>query len=251
VSSASLALGCARARSLIQGIGGTLRSSVELVLGHMPSSPPTGDPGRSSVSISSSSSSSPAAATAMTARARSAREQVASPEPRSSSSRARSSATLSFERERQGTQLRSAHSFGSEGSRQQLQHDEETPPLPSILSQPVQSEGTTSGSTTTRTITLGQAMSEAPSQAQTQAHTPSGIPIPSSPSAHPESSPHPPGDLSTVPTSFVTVPPTIVSQTTDSRGDGRMQDMFVERGCWWYGTLRAAAHAGVHAFMPR
>ena len=43
VSSASLALGRARAHSLIQGIGGASRSSIELVLGHMPrSSPATG-----------------------------------------------------------------------------------------------------------------------------------------------------------------------------------------------------------------
>jgi hypothetical protein len=42
VSSASLALGRARAHSLIQGIGGALRSSIELVLGRIlqPSSPP-------------------------------------------------------------------------------------------------------------------------------------------------------------------------------------------------------------------
>jgi hypothetical protein len=41
VSNASLALGCVRAHSLIQGIGSASRSSIELVLGHMPSlSPP-------------------------------------------------------------------------------------------------------------------------------------------------------------------------------------------------------------------
>ncbi|KAF8497933.1 hypothetical protein F5888DRAFT_1803385 [Russula emetica] len=42
LSSASLALGRAHAHSLIQGIGGALRSSIELVLGRMsqPSSPP-------------------------------------------------------------------------------------------------------------------------------------------------------------------------------------------------------------------
>jgi hypothetical protein len=40
VSSASLALERARAHSLIQGIGGASQSSIELVLGHMPSSPP-------------------------------------------------------------------------------------------------------------------------------------------------------------------------------------------------------------------
>jgi hypothetical protein len=40
VSSASLALGRARAHSLIQGIGGASWSSIELVLGHMPGSPP-------------------------------------------------------------------------------------------------------------------------------------------------------------------------------------------------------------------
>jgi hypothetical protein len=75
-----------------------------------------GDPGRSSVSLSSLPS---AAAAAMSARARSARGQVASPEPRSSSSRARSSNSLSSEWERQGSRLQSAHSFGSQGSRQQ------------------------------------------------------------------------------------------------------------------------------------
>jgi hypothetical protein len=273
VSSASLAVGRARAHSLIQGIGGASRSSIELVLGHMPSSPPAtgavrlgdtsdvdgsegalsnpeshtfglpvvggagsllprragvrahtleGDPGRSSVSVSSSSSAAAATAAvaaAMSARARSARGQVASPEPRSS---------RSSERERQGTQLHSAHSFGSQGSRQQQQQEEETPPSPSILSQSVQSEDTTSGSTTTRTITLAQAMSEAPSEAQTRAHTPAGIPIPSSPSPPPQSSPHPPGDLSTAPTSFVTAPPTIASRTTDSGGDGRTAEMLNE-----------------------
>jgi hypothetical protein len=36
LSSASLALGRARAHSLIQGIGGASRSSIELILGHMP-----------------------------------------------------------------------------------------------------------------------------------------------------------------------------------------------------------------------
>ncbi|KAN0115698.1 hypothetical protein V8E52_006644, partial [Russula decolorans] len=40
MSSASLALGRARAHSLIQGIGGASWSSIELVLGHMPGSPP-------------------------------------------------------------------------------------------------------------------------------------------------------------------------------------------------------------------
>ena len=217
VSSASLALGRARAHSLIQGIGGASRSSIELVLGHMPSSPPaTGavrlgdtsdvdgsegalsnleshtiglpvvgsagsllprragvrartlesDLGRSSVSVSLSSSAAVAAAVAaaMFARARSARGQVASPEPRSSSSIMRSSTSLSSEGDRQGTQqLHLAHSFGSQGSRQQQQQEEETPPSPSILSQSVQSEDTTSGSTTTQTVTLALAMSEAPS----------------------------------------------------------------------------------------
>jgi hypothetical protein len=275
VSSASLALGRARAHSLIQGIGGASRSSIELVLGHMPGSPPAtgavrlgdtsdvdgsegalsnpeshtfglpvvggagsllprragvrahtleGDPGRSSVSVSSSSSAAAATAAvaaAMTARARSARGQAVSPEPMSSSSRARSSNSLSSERERQGTRLQSAHSFGSQGSRQQQQQEEETPPSPSILSQSMQSEDTTSGSTTTQTITLAQAMSEASSRAQTRAHTPAGIPIPSSPSPPPQSSPHLPGDLSTA-------PPTIVSRTTDSGGDGRTPDMWNE-----------------------
>jgi hypothetical protein len=111
-----------------------------------------GDPGRSSVSVSSSS---PAAvAAAMPACVRSARGQVASLEPRSSSSRARSSTSLSSERECQRTQLYLAHSFVSQGSRQQQQQDEETPPSPSILSQSVQPEDTTSGSTTVRTIML-------------------------------------------------------------------------------------------------
>jgi hypothetical protein len=284
VSSAPLALGRARAHSLIQGIGGASRSSIELVLGRMPqsSSPPAigavrlgdtsdvdgsegalsnpeshtfglpvvggagsllprragmrahtleGDPGRSSVSVSSSSSAAAATAAvaaAMSARARSARGQVASPEPRSSSSRARSSNSLSSEREHQGTQLHSAHSFGSQGSGQQQQQEEETPPSPSILSQSVRSEDTTNGSTTTRTVTLAQAMSEAPSQTHTRAHTPAGVPIPSSPSPPPQYSPHPPGDLSTAPTSFVTAPPTIVSQTTDSGGDGRTPEMWNE-----------------------
>ena len=40
VSSASLVLGRARAHNLIQGIGGASRSGIELILGHMPSSPP-------------------------------------------------------------------------------------------------------------------------------------------------------------------------------------------------------------------
>jgi hypothetical protein len=192
-----------------------------------------GDPGRSTVSVSSSSSAAAATvavAAAMSARARSARGQVASPEPRSSSLRVRSSTSLSPERGRQGTQLHSAHSFGSQGSssRQQQQQDEETPPSPSILSQSVQSEDTTSGSTTTRTITLAQAMSEAPSQAQPRAYTPAGVPIPSSPSLHPQSSLHQPGDMSTAPTSFVTAPPTIVSRTADSGGDGHMPEMLNE-----------------------
>jgi len=96
---------------------------------------------------------------------------------------------------------------------------------PSILSPSVQSEDTTSGSMTTETITLAQAMSlaEAPSEAQMRAQTPAGTPISSSPS-----SPHPPGDLSTAPTSFVTALPTIVSRTTDSGGDGRTPDMLNE-----------------------
>ena len=192
-----------------------------------------GDPGRSSLSVSSSSSAAAAAAAAaaaITARARSARGQATSPVPRSSSSRAHSSNSLSSERERQGTRLQSAHSFGSQSSPQQQQQEEETPPSPSILSQSVQSEDTTSGgSTTTRTVTLAQAMSEASSQAQTRAHTPAGIPIPASPSPPPpESSLHPPGDLSTAPTSFVTVPPTIVSRTTDSGGDGRTPEILNE-----------------------
>jgi hypothetical protein len=181
------------------------------------------DPGRSFASVSSSSSAAAATAAvaaAMTARAGSARGQVVSPEPRSSGSRMRSSTSLSSERERQGIQLHSAHSFGSQGSQHQGQQ-EETPPSPSILSQSVRSEDTTSGSTTTRTVTLAQAMSQAPTRAQ----TPAGVPIPSSPSLPPQSSPDPPGDLSTAPTSFVTAPTTIVSRTTDSGGDGRTPEM--------------------------
>ncbi len=115
----------------------------------------------SSVSVSSSYSTAAATAAivaAMSVRARLAGGQVASPEPRSSSLRVRSSTSLSPERERQGTQLQSASSFGSQGSRQQQQQQEKTPP--------------------------------------------------------------PPGDLSTA-------PPTSVSRTTDSGGDGDQ-----ERGCW-------------------
>jgi hypothetical protein len=114
---------------------------------------------------------------------------------------------------------------GNSNSRRKRHHHR-----PSILSPSVQSEDTTSGSTTTETITLAQAMSlaEAPSEEQMRAQTPAGIPIPSSPSPSPQSSPHPPGDLSTAPTSFVTAPPTIVSRTTDSGGDGRTPDMLNE-----------------------
>jgi hypothetical protein len=119
---------------------------------------------------------------------------------------------------------------------------------PSILSPSVQSEDTTSGSTTTRTVTLSQAMSEVPSQAQTRAHTQAGVPIPSSPFPPPQFSPHPPGDLSTTPTSFVTAPPTIVSRTTDSGGDGRTPDMLNEGA----GATEhyPPPHTGVHTFMP-
>src|SRR6266478_2038102 len=219
VSSAPLALGRARAHSLIQGIGGASRSSIELVLGRMsrPGSPPaTGavrlgdtsdvdgsegalsnpeshtfglpvvggagsllprragvrahtlesDAGRSSLSVSSSSSAAAAAAAvaaAMSARARSTRGQGAVQESRGSSERVRSSNSLSSERERQGTQLQSVHTSGSQDSRpRQKGREEETPPSPSILSQSVRSEDTTSVSTTTRTVTLGQATSEAP-----------------------------------------------------------------------------------------
>jgi hypothetical protein len=139
------------------------------------------DPGWSSVSVLSSSSAAAATAAvvvAMTTRARSSRGQVASPEPRSSSSHMYSSTSLSSERKRQGTQLHSAHLFGSQGSQGQ-RHQEETPPSPLILSQFVRSEDTTSGSTTTRTVTLAQAMSQAPAWAQ----TPAGVPIPSSPAS--------------------------------------------------------------------
>ena len=185
------------------------------------------DPGRSSVSSSSSAAAAAAIAAAMSARAGSARGQAVSPESRSSSPRVRSSTSLSSERERQGTQLQSVHSFGSQGSPQQQQQEDEAPPSPSILSRSVRSEDTTSGSTTTRTVTLAQAMSEAPSEAQTRAHTPAGVPIPSSPSPPQLSSPHLPGDLSTAPTSFVTAPPTIVGQT-DSGGEGRTPEMWNE-----------------------
>jgi len=185
-----------------------------------------GNPGGSLLSVSSSSSAAAAVVAAISARARSTRGWVASPEPRGSSSRAHSSDPLSSERERQGTH--SVHLFESQGSRQQQQQEEETPPL-SILSQSAQSENTTSGgSTTMRTVTLAQGMSEASSQAQTWAHTPAGGPIPSSPSPPPQSSPHPPGDLNTAPTSFVTAPPTIVSRTTDSGGDGHVPEIWNE-----------------------
>jgi hypothetical protein len=128
--------------------------------------------------------------------------------------------------DRQGTQqLHSVYSFGSQGSRQQQQQEEETPLSPSILSQSVRSEDTTSRSMTTQVVTLALAMSEAPSQVQTRAHTPARVPIPSSPSPPSPFSPHPPGDLSTAPTSFVTAPPTIVSRTTDSGDDGHMPGM--------------------------
>jgi hypothetical protein len=151
------------------------------------------------------------------------------------------------EREHQGSRLQSVHSFGSQGFRQQQQQqqEEETPASPSILSQSVQSEDTTSRrSTTTWAVALAQAMSEASSRVQTRALTP-GAPIFSSLSPPPpqSSSPHPPGDLSTVPASFVTAPPTIVSRTTDPSGDGRTPE--IRRGYWWHGTLRAGAHVGV------
>jgi hypothetical protein len=212
VSCASLALGRARAHSLIQGIGGASRFSIEPVLGRIPqpNSPPAtgavhlsdtsdvdgsegalsnpenhtfglpvlggggsllprragmhahtleGDPGRSSVSLSSSPS---AAAAAMSARRRTARGQVASPESRSSSSRTRSSNSLSSEWERQGSR-----------QQQQQQQEKESPLSPSIPSQSVQSEDSTSGgSTTTRTVTLAQVMSEASSRVQMRAHQP-------------------------------------------------------------------------------
>ena len=87
------------------------------------------------------------------------------------------------------------------------------------------SEDTTSGSTTTQTVTLALAMSEVPSQAQTRARTPAGVPIPFSHSPPSPSLPHPPGDLSTAPTSFVTARPTIVSRTTGSGDDGRTLEM--------------------------
>jgi len=110
----------------------------------------------------------------MTVCARSARWQMASPEPRSSTSGMCSSTSLSSEREHQGTQLHSARSFGSQGS-QQRQQVEETLPSPSILSQSVWST----------------------SQAQTRAQTPARVPIPSSPSPPPQSSPDPSVHLST------------------------------------------------------
>ena len=72
-------------------------------------------------------------------------------------------------------------------------------------------------------VTLALAMLEAPLQSQTRAHTLAGVPIPSLPSPPSPPSPHLPGDLSTVPTSFVTVLPMIVSWTTDSVDNGHLQ----------------------------
>ena len=66
-----------------------------------------------------------------------------------------------------------------------------------------------------QTVMLALAMLEAPLQSQTWAHTPAGVSIPSSPSPPSPPLSHLPGDLSTAPTSFVTAPPMIVSQTTD------------------------------------
>ncbi len=127
---------------------------------------PESDAGRPSLSVSFSSFAAAAdVAAAMSARAWSARGQGVVQGSRGSSECIRSSNSLSSERERhgQGTRVQSVLSFGSQGSRpRQQQREGETPPSPSILSQSVRSEDTTSVSTTTRTVTLGQATSEAP-----------------------------------------------------------------------------------------
>ena len=91
-----------------------------------------------------------------------------------------------------------------------------TPLSPSLPSQSVRSEDTTSGSTTTRVVTLAQ--------------TVAGVPIPPLRRRRLQSSPQPPGDLSTAPTSCVTAPPKIVSRTTDSGGDGRTPEMWDDGG---------------------
>ncbi|KAN0120641.1 hypothetical protein V8E52_004468 [Russula decolorans] len=74
-------------------------------------------------------------------------------------------------------------------------------------------------------VSSSLALPEAQSEAQTRAQTHS---IPSSPFPPPQSSPRPPGNLSTAPTPFVTAPPTIISRTTDFGGDGRTPEMWSE-----------------------
>ena len=223
VSSASLTLGRAHAHSLIQGIGGASRSSIELVLGHMPSSPPaTGavrlgdtsdvdgsegalsnpeshtfglpvvsgagslpprhagvrartlesDPGRSLVSVSSSSS---AAATVL--RCLCVRDQLEGRWRRQSLGAVVRvcGARLLYRLKRtvrgHNNYTRLIRLGLKKGSRQQQQQEEETPPSPSILSQSLRSEDTTSGSTTTQTVTLALAMSEAPSVTDMGTHS--------------------------------------------------------------------------------
>jgi hypothetical protein len=116
-------------------------------------------------------------------------------------------ASLLGSRNGSAASLQTARSFTSQ-----------TSPL-SLLSQSVQSEDTTSGSTQTQTRTVTQAQS----QAQTRQYSPEGgLPIPL-PQTHvsvtPPSPPPPPAaDLSTAAASLVTMPPTIVSQSTESSG---------------------------------
>jgi hypothetical protein len=252
-ASVSLAPRRTRAQSLIHSISGASRSSIELVLGRTPGSPGavrlsggessasasdgalsnpenhtfgvpgvgTGDgslrraggarartlesdAGRSSVSSSSAAAAAVAAAVSARVTAR-AEGQVQQEESRSGRAAARARSTSSSSSEQ--AQLQTARSFTSQ-----------TSPL-SLLSQSVQSEDTTSGSTRTQTRTITQAQS----QTQTRQHSPEGgLPIPL-PQTHvsviPPSPPPPPAaDLSTAATSLVTMPPTIVSQSTESSG---------------------------------
>jgi hypothetical protein len=118
------------------------------------------------VGFSSSSSSAAAAmvavAAAISARARSSREEVSDDNEVELHTRGMLLLGSGDIRQRQWTQLHSACSFGLQGSQQRQQQDEETPPSPSILSQSVGSEVTTSRSTTIRMVMLAQAMSQAP-----------------------------------------------------------------------------------------
>jgi hypothetical protein len=189
----------------------------------------------SDASRSSVSSSSAAAVTSARARAAMVREQLLTPDARGSS-RTRSASSLSPERERErererAQRLQTARSFASQDSQRQQQEQQEQPPSPSVMTQSVRSEeDTTSVSTRTQTQAM---MSQAPSQAQTRAHTPAGVPIPSSPSHPPPPpadttpSPQQPADVSTAPASLVTMPQTVVSQTTDSLG-GRTPGSFYD-----------------------